>query len=358
LRVLKIKLFFYVTKFDFSNINIVLETVPNYSTNMTKLNQLKSFYDSELLANLKKLDGLRTRVIVQLIILVAAGAVIFPLMAKYLLEIVTDSIYLFMFIPVFALIALMFYVIYESVYKSTSFYKVYKRDVIYRLIKFINPTLHYDNRLSVTITDFNKSGLFDKGVAIKFDGDDHISGNIDDVKVEFSELEVEYKNAADKTARGSKYLFRGIFFVGKGPKPFPADLVVLPKNAKPKDGLTPIHTNNAAFNEFFQILLANKDEEEYALEMLNADFMESLVKLKRELLNEVYVSFVYDQIFVAIAHERNLFEPELWKSAVNFEEVLIHFKDLYYPINIIEHFAAKKEIHIGDENVDYDMKAK
>ena len=324
------------------------------SESMTKLNQLKTFYDNELLSKLQKLEGLRKRVIVQLVITIIAGAISFPLIAMYLLQVVEDTVYLFMFIPLFGLLALMLYIIYDSVYKNTAFYKQYKREVIYRLIKFINPSLHYDNRLFVSTNDFYKSGFFDKTIAVDFDGEEHISGLIDDVKIEFSELEVEFKNKSEIGANGSKFMFRGIFFVAKAPKPFPADIVVIPKNAVAKAGLSAIETDNEAFNNYFQILLPRMEEEAYALEMLNSDFMNSLVKFKNELHNEVHISFAYDQIFIAIGHERNLFEPDLWKHAVGFEPVMRHFKDLYYPINLIEHFAAHKAIHIGDENVDYE----
>jgi hypothetical protein len=321
---------------------------------MTKLNQLKSFYENELLGKLQKLEGLRKRVIGQLVITIVAGAVSFPLMAMYLLQVVEDIMYLFMFIPLFGLLALMLYIIYDSVYKNTAFYKQYKREVIYRLIKFINPSLHYDNRLFVSTNDFYKSGFFDKGISVDYDGEEHISGVIDDVNVEFSELEVEYKNKSERGVNGSKYMFRGVFFAAKAPKPFPADIVVIPKTAYAKVGLTAIETNNESFNNYFQILLPRKEEEAYALEMLNSDFMESLVKFRNELPNEIHISFVYDQVFIAISHDTNLFEPNLWKHTVGFEAIMKHFKDLYYPINLIEHFAAHKAIHIGDENVDYE----
>jgi hypothetical protein len=321
---------------------------------MTKLNHLKTFYDNELLGKLQNLEGLRKRVIGQLVFTIAVGAVSFPLMAMYLLQVVDNPVYLFMFIPLFGLLAIMLYIIYDNVYKNTAFYKQYKREVIYRLIKFINPSLHYDNRLFISTNDFYKSGFFDNGISVDFDGEEHISGVIDNVNVEFSELEVEFKDKNQISTTGNKYMFRGIFFVAKAPKPFPADIVVIPKNAVRKPNLSAIETGNEAFNNHFQILLPRMEEEYYALEMLNSDFMDSLVKLRNELPHEIHISFVYDQVFIAISHERNLFEPDLWKYTVGFEAIVRHYKDLYYPINLIEHFAAHKAIHIGDENVDYE----
>lgn len=314
---------------------------------MNRTLELRKYFESELLPHLKKLDTSRKALIAQVVIVIALGIIAVPIMAMGLFSISSEPWILLMFIPMFFLLGLMVYIVYESLFKSTNFYKGYKREIIKRLIKYVNPTLHYDNRLFVSASDFFRSNFYSK-VPVKYDGDDHVSGQIDDVPVEFSELEVAYKSKTDNKD-GKEYLFRGMFFVATCPKPFHADLVIETRKA----GIVranELDTSNPLFQDAFIAWAPKQEEREAALEMLTEDLMSSMIGFHNMIPLPIKVSFGYDKMYVAIEHEKSLLEPSLWKSALNFQTILEHYYDIYYPIAVIAHLAANKDINFHEES--------
>ncbi len=255
-------------------------------------------------------------------------------------------------IPVVVLVGIGFYMVYESIIKNTSFYKDYKKDIIYRLIKYINPTLRYDKKHYISTAEYFNSGFFTKE-SVRVEGDDHVSGAIDDVNVEFSELKVSYKRPSDKQKFKSENQFHGIFFVADCPKPFPADLIIEPVNhpSQPSDVLLPI--KHEEFNSNFRVRLPGRDYMFQAQEMMTKDFLDKIVTLKHQTTNEIHLSFIYNKMYVAIVHDKDLFEPSVWSPVNNFDSIMIHFKDLYVPIAVVEHLAAHKEFELSDEREEH-----
>ncbi len=314
---------------------------------MKRSEKLREFYNEELLKELQRVDSLRKRIVVQVGIVFGIAGIVFPLMAYFLFT-VAEPRMIFFFIPIFALLAIFVYIIWESVVKNTPFYKEYKKNVIYKLIKFLNPTLRYDRSHFISQQEYFKSGFFEH-IPVKVVGDDHVAGRIDDVEIEFSELEVTYRRQEDKTAKGNDTQFKGIFFIAKTPRPYPADIIIEPKGFKTGDNVILVPTENARFNEHFQVRVPNKDYMRQVNEMLSDDLIEKVLSFGALVHHEIHMSFIYNKLYVAIKHDKDLFEPSLWHSVVNYDMVHIHFNDLYYPISIIEHFAAYKEFEIEDE---------
>jgi len=314
---------------------------------MNRTAQFRNYYNEELLPVLKKLDNKRSGIIIQIVLVLTAGIVLIPLAAYTIISVIEQAWILMLFIPIFALLAFLFYIIYDSMYKNTSFYKDYKRNVIKRVISFVDPSLHYDNRLYININDFFRSNFYSK-VKVKYDGDDHVSGKIDNVEVEFSELEVEYKNSADNP-NNNPFMFKGIFFVAKAPTPFPADLVIETR----KPGMVragELDTKDPAFNDLFIAWAPNDNEREAAMELLTDDLINTINGFHAVIPNPLKISFGYDKLFVAVEHGKSLFEPELWQTCQNFDDVLMHYQHLYYPMSVISHLAAHHELHFEAPN--------
>lgn len=314
---------------------------------MKRSEKLRAFYNEELVNDLVRVDSLRKRILVQLGIVFGIAGLAFPLMAYFLIT-VAEPRMVFFFIPIFALLAIFVYIIWESVVKNTPFYKEYKKNVIYKLIKFINPTLRYDRRHFISQQDYFKSGFFEH-VPVKVVGDDHVAGRIDDVEIEFSELEVSFRRPEEKKSKHAEYQFKGIFFIAKTPRPYPADIIIEPKGFKTGDNVILVPTDSEKFNEHFQVRVPNKDYIRQVKEMLSDDLLEKVLSFGALVHHEIHLSFIYNKLYVAIRHDKDLFEPSLWHSVMNYDMVHIHFNDLFYPISIIEHFAAYKELEIEDE---------
>jgi hypothetical protein len=312
---------------------------------MNKLHNLKGFYDKELIPELEKIEQSRKSILVKMGILVAALVVIFPVSVYFIMQHVDKPSYILYFIPIFALMAVGAYMAFESLVKNTAYYQEFKIHVIYKLIHFVNPTLNYDKKQYISQREFFNSGFFTKK-PISMEGDDHVSGTIDTVKIEFSELKAKYKNDEDRKKYGSKYQFRGIFFVAECPKPFPADIVIEPKNIHGEAAGSALEIANSEFSASFQVRLLSEKQRQEAQQMLNNDFLKKIVNFKQQLHNDVFISFVYNKMYVAISHDKDLFEPNVMSSTINFDAIQVHFNDLYYPISVIEHFAAHKEFDV------------
>ena len=319
---------------------------------MKRIHNLKNFYDTELVPELARIEGERKGIVRQMYGLGIAMAIIFPVIAYYIVVNNRDEpLYMLFLIPVVVLIAIGFYMVYESIIKNTPFYKDYKKDIIYRLIKYINPTLRYDKKHYISNSEYFNSGFFTKE-AVHIDGDDHVSGTIDEVNIEFSELKVAYKNSSDKAKHKSDVQFHGIFFVADCPKPFPADLIIEPASHAGSDSDVILPVKNEAFNQNFRVRLPSRDYMFQATEMMSNDFLNKINTLKNQLANDIHISFIYNKMYVAIVHDKDLFEPSVWTPINNFDSILIHFKDLYVPIGIIEHLAAHKEFDLERETAD------
>lgn len=313
---------------------------------MKRIQKFKDFYNSDLVPELNRIEASRKNLTNQIIALIVVMSVVFPLSAYYLIDNNKEEpIYLLFFIPVFGLIAIGFYIIYESLLKSTNFYKDYKKDIIYRIIKFINPTLRYDKKNFVSKTEYINSGFFPKEL-VKVDGDDHVTGTIDDVNIEFSELKVSYKRRSEREKYRKDNQFHGIFFVADCPNPFPSDLIIEPKNQEISgtDVLLPI--KNTEFNEYFRVRLPSRDYFAQAQEMMSDEFVKKVLSIRHEIHNEVHISFIYNKMYVGIVHDKDLFEPSLWHPVTNFDHLWLHFKDLFVPISIIETLAAHQEFEL------------
>jgi hypothetical protein len=315
---------------------------------MNRTAEFRSFYEKELQPELKKLESKRKSIILQMRLVILIGIILVPTAAIGMFKVIEEVWVIFLFIPIFALIGLLFYIIYESLYRNTTFYKDYKRNIIKRIITEIDPSLHYDNRLYVNISDFFRSNFYPKKT-VKYDGDDHISGQFDNVEVEFSELEVEYKNKADSTD-GSNTMFKGIFFVAKIPNTFIADLVIeTRKTGVIRPGELDVK-NNPAFNDSFIAWVPNANEKEAAVELLSEELMNSLNSFHAVIPNSIKISFGYDKLFVAVEHSKSLFEPALWENCENFDDVLKHYYNLYYPMSIISHLTTHHELNFGKDS--------
>lgn len=312
---------------------------------MNKLIVLKDFYNTNLLSNLQKIETKRKAILLRLFALGLVLGVAFPAAAYFVIKQVNDPNYLFYFIPLFALLAIGFYIVFESLIKNTSYYAAFKHDIISKLINFINPTLHYDKKNFVSPKEFYNSRFFVKS-EVGFDGDDHVSGTIENVKIEFSELKSIYKGSDKRKKAGTKYQFRGIFFVAEAPRPFGADLVIEPKkeNTDVQDGRLYYPLDAQEFNQYFQVRILGDTKTENAENIVNQDFINRLVNFKSQLHNDIYISFIYNKMYVGIYHDKDLFEPSLFENIVDFDKILQSFHDLYYPISIIERFAAHKQV--------------
>jgi hypothetical protein len=220
----------------------------------------------------------------------------------------------------------------NKLFGDTQFYKNFKRKIIGKIIKYINPTLEYDNLQKVDDVEYDNSKFFDNTNTIIY-GDDHVSGVINDVRIEFSELLAEFKSESDKKEFSNKYQFRGIFFLGEFRRNFPCEFVVK-SSSLTLDGHNPSLVSNEQFNKFFKIKVFSKPEGLNSV--LTPAVVNIILTMQQRIHNDFMVSFADNRIYIGIYHDEDLFEPTLFQSMMNYDKIKGYFDDLFYPLIFIE----------------------
>lgn len=303
---------------------------------MVTKQDFKSFYDQKLSRHLDFVEKERKKLVINIIVFLGLVLTTIPLSIFFVLGIKKSSpSELLYFLPLLPIIVFGLYMAMEPYIKGAPFYKHFKIKVINKIIQFIQPKLNYDKKMYVPKHEYLQSQFFDPKDDVSITGDDHVSGVIDRIKIEFSELKSRYLDKKTVDA----FQFRGIFFVGRFPTRFDTHLVISNKH---QEGFIIPNTSNIKFNQYFRLRLLEGTESDLQA-FLGEALLEDCVEFYEELKKDLYISFLDNKMYVGIAHDKDLFEPRLWRSNKDYDFVHSHFLDLYYPITIIEHFALKSQ---------------
>ena len=220
----------------------------------------------------------------------------------------------------------------------------YKEEIIKEMVYFIDPSLSYNSTSFISQSDFENSKLFTKGID-RYEGDDLVVGNIGKTEVRFSELNAQYETT-DKDGR-SRYvsIFNGIFFIADFHKDFVGETIVLPDRAEKLFGKLGtifqkmnvsrpdlVKLENPDFEKAFVVYGSDQVEARY---ILTPALMERIMDFQKK-SGKIYLSFLYSKVYIAISLNKNLFEPPLFKSMLNYKLVEDYFKYLILMVNIVE----------------------
>ena len=87
------------------------------------------------------------------------------------------------------------------------------------------------------------------------------------------------------------------------------------------------------FERHFSVYSNDQIEARYILSM---SLMKRIVDFKQRTGRKIYMSFVGSKVFVAISYRRNLFEPRIFKTLLDFEPIRQYFEDLELAIGIVD----------------------
>ena len=294
---------------------------------MQREQDFRHFYKSDIINSLVYTEKERKGIVLRIILCVVLPIIMIPVLFILWLE-THDELYL---VP--ALVFLVGAPIYiNKLFGDTHFYKNFKRKIIGKIIKYINPTLEYDNLQKVDDVEYDNSKFYENTNTIIY-GDDHVSGVMNEVRLEFSELLVEFKSESDKKEFNSKYQFRGLFFLGEFKRNFACEFVVKTLGIPFPDGSQTV-VDNPRFSRLFKTKIFSKPEN--INQVLTPGVQEFILDLQTKIHNEFLVSFADNRIYLGVIHDEDLFEPTLFQSMNNFDKIKGYFDDLFFPIVFIE----------------------
>ena len=314
---------------------------------MKTLDDLKRFYDTTLMPDLLALEGQRRGIarkimIVIIVINVALGlgSLAFVFMESNMLAVV---IAVALCLMIGGVVCKLFTRGYVTYFKSL---------VIERIVHFVDDSLSYEPRSCIPKSTFMLSKIFTTKPN-RYKGDDFVSGKVGATQIQFSELNAEYESGSGKN-RHRYTVFRGIFFIADFNKHFNGQTIVLPDTAEKLFGRLGrklqslnvfrgelIRLEDPEFESHFVVYGSDQIEARY---ILSTSLMARITDFKEKTGKKIYLSFIGSMVFAAVPYTRNLFEPRLFKTLLDFEPIRRYYEDLQLAIGIVDELNLNTRI--------------
>ena len=306
---------------------------------MKTLEELKDFYQTELVKDLQLLDTKRKQVMRNALIGIGAIAVLGLIaFAVVVSQGGPPQIIIFLLIGGGLLVTGIFYLSGRG-YKAE-----FKRQIISKVIAFLEPGLTYQPTSRIDKQTFKISGLFNQRID-RYRGEDRVQGMVGKTQIAFSEIHAEYKTHSNKRTEWHT-IFKGLFFIADFNKHFNGQMVVLPDTAEKLFGglgkmlqswnvarADLIKLEDPEFEREFVVYGSNQIEARY---ILSTSLMRQILDFKNKTGLKIHLSFTGSKVYVALPMTKNLFEPKYLASIADFAPIAEYFHDLSLTVGIVE----------------------
>ena len=322
------------------------------------MKSLETFYQSDLLPDLEKLEAQRLTVKKKLIqaicILVGVNLVFLFIAGQFGLNV----IFLLMFLVISAIFT--FFPWHIKYYRD--YHAGFKEAIIPRIVAFVDQRLRYDKAGMVPKDAFVASHLF-KDRPGEYGGDDLVSGTLGETAVQFSEIHakrvdiIRQSSSASNTHRTKKRytpIFRGLFFVADFNKAFKGTTIVLPDTAQKLFGdlgqaLQALNVPNGQLvkmedPEFEKLFVVYGEDQVEARYILSTSLMRRIVEFRTRSRKDMRLSFSASKLHVAIPFEKELFEPKIMESLLNIAHVQEYYEELKLAVDIVDELDLNTRI--------------
>lgn len=317
---------------------------------MKSTSELTDFYYKELYPSLSELEENRKRIISQLKWYGGMGCVVFAIVALWMGK------NFGLFHPLMIAVVIGFILLASLTYRfmTTGYAKDFKAKIITPMIGAIDPHLLYNPDFMVSQHLFERSDLFKHSID-RYSGNDYVKGSIDGVPLEFSDVHAEYQTRDSKGRTQWHTLFRGLFLVAEFNKYFKAKTIILPDQAEKsfgsliggwlqsinftRDGL--IRMDDPAFEKHFVVYGNDPIEARY---ILTHSMMKRILDFQRRVSHPLFVSFVHNHIHVGIATGKDLFEPAVFTSLLDYKQAMEYVNTLQNTIGLVEELKLNEKL--------------
>lgn len=317
---------------------------------MKSLSELTDFYYKELYPSLNELEKTRMQIISQLKWYGGMGAVVFILTAIWMGK------NFGLFHPLMIAVAIGFIALASITYRfmTQGYAKDFKNKIITPLIGAIDSNLLYNPDFMISQHLFERSQLFNHKVD-RYNGNDYVKGSIDGVPLEFSDVHAEYQTKDSKGRTQWHTLFRGLFLVAEFNKYFKSKTVILPDQAEKNFGTLIggwlqsinfsrddlIRLDDAEFEKAFVVYGNDPIEARY---ILSHSMMKRILEFQKKITHPLFVSFVHNHIHIGIGTKKDLFEPAVFTSLLDFKQAMEYINTLRYTIGLVEELKLNEKL--------------
>jgi len=309
---------------------------------MKGISELTNFYYKNLFPTLEKLENDRKALRKKIIII----GVVYTIFTIFIVSIL-KSYYNFI---IFAYIALGA-IIYKFMVKDYT--HEFKQNIIKPLVNAIDNNLLYTHKKYVSEHLFNYSDLF--STPDRINGNDFVKGKINDINIQFSDIHAQKRYRNSKGRESWSTIFQGLFIVAEFNKNFTAQTVVLPDSAQSSFGniignwlqsknITRdelVKMDDPEFEKEFVVYSTNQIEARY---ILSHSLMKRLLMFKRKSTHPLHISFIGSNIHLAIESNKDMFEPSIFSSLLDYKVAMEYVKTLHLTIGIVEELKLNQKI--------------
>lgn len=313
--------------------------------------ELQGFYQSALLPVLQQMESERLRVRNGLITLwVIAGAVL-----------VFGSLLLIFLLPVIGhiiLLVIFFIAVAWGGHKIRgSFRSDFKHRIIGPIVKFADPGLAYAPESGIACGEYQGGKIFLTGVD-RYQCEDLVQGVIGRTAIRFSEVHSEYKTeTTDKDGHRHTHwhtIFRGLYFIADFNKSFNGEYVVLTDTAERLFGRLGQNLQSMTMGrpplvkmedpEFEKLFVVYGTDQVEARYLLTPSFMARLTNYRKQSNREIQLGFSHSHLYLAVSYPKNLFEPRLFSTLLDFTPIREYYADLAIAVDLVEELNLNTRI--------------
>lgn len=316
---------------------------------MKSVSELTDFYYKALYPTLERLEkkrkALSHRIIYSYIILGTLALLI----GSALRELFSDSPdAIGFFLALLLAIAVFLYKLL-----SKGYIEQFKKGVMHPLVKEAHNGLEYRCDAFISEARYEASELFSH--ADRYGGNDYISGSIEGVKIEFSDIHAQKEHRDSKGRKSYSTIFQGVFIVTEFHKHFIGKTFILPDSAQKSFGdligswlqsKNPmrgelIKMDDAAFEREFVVYGSDQIEARY---ILSHAVMQRLLEFRRKSRHPISLSFVNAQMYIAIHYGKDMFEPSIFTSLLKHSLAMEYIQNLTLLVGLINELKLNQKL--------------
>lgn len=301
------------------------------------LAQFRLYYNHTIYPELRRLERLRRRL---LGLLVASGFL--------LVGILIFEMFLNIWIVTLILtIPTALFVFYLG-YRIRRFVLTFKPQVMKLILEFLEgmpniTALTYEAKGGIDKPEFMASQLFATPAPI-YEKEDFIYGKVGEMDFRLCELNVR---ELSKVRNRTNYVFKGVFMHATFVEETEGHILVWPREFKQylsssirnftfQGGRSVDH--EIMNSEFRTLFMTYALPDTHVVGILSEPMQEAVVSYYKLTGKEIYMSFMNEEIYIAVTEPKDILEPYILRPNTSFELVREFFEDIDLLLNIVEDF--------------------
>ncbi|MGJ8677830.1 MAG: DUF3137 domain-containing protein [Akkermansiaceae bacterium] len=231
---------------------------------------------------------------------------------------------------------------------------LYKAKVISSITEALQPKIRYSPYQGVSLAQFKSTKLHPTRID-RYTSEDLFEGKIGSTAIMFSEAHALQKHTTTDSKGNTQTkwttIFKGVIAIIDFNKEFNSWLTVKPDFAEKNLGWLgrkmqgmSSHLVRLESPEFEQAFVVHAGDQVEARYLLTPDMQERLLQLRKTFGKDIRMSFLNSSLHLALPNSKNLFEPDIYKSAHDSHEISKFVHQMSSIFEIVENLDLNTRI--------------